>query len=72
MILFPSVDELLKHTDPCYPLVMFTSKRVNELDAGAIPLLEYYDSGKSVGKTLGEILAGKVTINPDRTEDLQD
>lgn len=72
MILFPSVDELLKHIDSRYSLVMLASKRANELDAGAAPLLEQYDSSKSVGKALEEILAGKVTIDPDQTEDLQD
>ena len=70
MILFPSVDELLKHIDSRYSLVMLASKRANELDAGAAPLLEH--SSKSVGKALEEILAGKVTIDPDHTEDLQD
>ena len=65
MILFPSVDELLKHIDSRYSLVMLASKRANELDAGAAPLLEHYDSSKSVGKALEEILAGKVTIDPD-------
>ena len=73
MILFPSVDELLKHIDGYSDsLVMLASKRANELDAGAAPLLEHYDSSKSVGKALEEILAGKVTIDPDHTEDLQD
>ena len=46
MILFPSVDELLKHIDSRYSLVMLASKRANELDAGAAPLLEHYDSSK--------------------------
>ncbi len=44
MILFPSVDELLKHIDSRYSLVMLASKRANELDAGAAPLLEHYAS----------------------------
>lgn len=65
MILFPSVDELLKHIDSRYSLVMLASKRANELDAGAAPLLEHYDSSKSVGKALEEILAGKVSLSGD-------
>ena len=72
MILFPSVDELLKHIDSRYSLVMLASMRANELDAVSAPLHEHYDSSKSVGKALEEILAGKVTIDPDHTEDLQD
>lgn len=39
MILFPSVDELLKHIDSRYSLVMLASKRANELDAGAANIM---------------------------------
>lgn len=72
MILFPSVDELLKHIDSRYSLVMLASKRAHELERGAAPLLENYESSKPVGKALEEIDAGKVTIDPDHHEDLQD
>ena len=51
---------------------MLASKRAHELDTGSAPLLDHYESSKSVGKALEEILAGKVTIDLDHTEDLQD
>lgn len=72
MILYPSVDELLKRIDSRYSLVMLASKRAHELNTGSAPLLDHYESSKSVGKALEEVLAGKVTIDPDHTEDLQD
>ena len=72
MILFPSVDELLKRIDSRYSLVMLASKRAHELERGSAPLLDHYYSGKPVGKALEEIEADKVTIDPDHFEDLQD
>ena len=97
MILFPSVDELLKRVDSRYSLIMLASKRAHEIDkyradkwraenadqskdnyaAEALAqdhplLLDYYYSTKSVGMALEEIEAGKVTIDTDHTEDLQD
>jgi DNA-directed RNA polymerase subunit omega len=72
MILFPSVDELLKRIDSRYSLVMLASKRAHELERGSAPLLDHYYSSKPVGKALEEIEADKVTIDPDHTEDLQD
>ena len=72
MILFPSVDELLKRIDSRYSLVMLASKRAHELERGSAPLLDHYYSSKPVGKALEEIEADKVTIDTDHTEDLQD
>lgn len=72
MILFPSVDELLKRIDSRYSLVMLASKRAYELERGSAPLLDHYYSSKPVGKALEEIEADKVTIDPDHFEDLQD
>ena len=72
MILFPSVDELLKRIDSRYSLVMLASKRAHELERGSAPLLDHYYSSKPVGKAFKEIEADKVTIDPDHTEDLQD
>lgn len=94
MILFPSVDELLKRVDSRYSLIMLASKRAHEIDQyyhdkwlvehsdkpvnPAILeddkplLLDHYDSAKSVGMALEEIEVGKVTIDPDHTEDTQD
>lgn len=72
MILFPSVDELLKRIDSRYSLVMLASKRAHELERGSAPLLDHYYSSKPVGKALEEIEDDKVTIDPDHFEDLQD
>ena len=72
MILFPSVDELLIRIDSRYSLVMLASKRAHELERGSAPLLDHYYSSKPVGKALEEIVADKVTIDPDHFEDLQD
>ena len=72
MILFPSVDELLKRFDSRYYLVLLASKRAHELERGSAPLLDHYYSSKPVGKALEEIEADKVTIDPDHFEDLQD
>ena len=72
MILFPSVDELLKRIDSRYSLVMPASKRAHELERGSAPLLDHYYPSKPVGKALEEIEADKVTIDPDHFEDLQD
>ncbi|WP_295747141.1 DNA-directed RNA polymerase subunit omega [uncultured Limosilactobacillus sp.] len=72
MILFPSVDELLKRVDSRYSLVMLASKRAHELENGDPELLSHYDSVKPVGRALEEIEAGKVVIDPDAHEDLQD
>lgn len=72
MILFPSVDDLLKRVDSRYSLVMLASKRAHELESGDPGVLDHYKSVKPVGKALEEIVAGKVTIDPNHTEDLQD
>ncbi|MBT9672826.1 DNA-directed RNA polymerase subunit omega [Secundilactobacillus kimchicus] len=69
MLLYPSVDKLLEQVDSRYSLIMLASKRAHELDAGATPLLDTYESPKTIGQALEEIAAGKVTIDPDH-EDL--
>lgn len=38
MILYPSVDDLLKQVNSRYSLIMLASKRAHELDAGAAPM----------------------------------
>ncbi|KRK97996.1 hypothetical protein FD04_GL000973 [Secundilactobacillus odoratitofui DSM 19909 = JCM 15043] len=68
MLLYPSVDKLLERVDSRYSLIMLASKRAHELDAGAKPLLEHYDSPKTIGRALEEIVAGKVIIDPDEDD----
>ncbi|WP_283678211.1 DNA-directed RNA polymerase subunit omega [Lentilactobacillus sp. Marseille-Q4993] len=70
MLLYPSVDKLLDKIDSRYSLIMLASKRAHELDAGAKPLLNSYESRKSVGKALEEVEAGLVSIDEkNRDED---
>lgn len=68
MLLYPSVDKLLERVDSRYSLIMLASKRAHELDAGAKPLLDHFDSPKTIGHALEEIVAGKVIIDPDETD----
>ncbi|MCF6515102.1 DNA-directed RNA polymerase subunit omega [Lactobacillus sp. S2-2] len=63
MLIYPSVDKLLEKVDSRYSLVMLASKRAEELDKGAKPLLSSYDSNKSVGQALEEVVAGVVKID---------
>ncbi|WP_286028164.1 DNA-directed RNA polymerase subunit omega [Ligilactobacillus agilis] len=65
MILYPSVDDLLEEVDSRYSLIMLASKRAHELDAGALPMLSEYESVKSVGKALEEVVAGDLKIKQD-------
>lgn len=64
MMLKPSIDSLLDQVNSKYSLVILASKRAHELDAGAQPTLEKFDSVKSVGKALEEIDAETVVIDP--------
>ena len=64
MILYRSVDDLLERVDSRYSLIMLASKRAHQLDEGAQPLLDHYDSDKNVGRALEEVVAGDVIIDP--------
>ena len=68
MILYPSVDQLLERVDSRYSLIMLASKRAHELDAGAHPMLSEYESVKSVGRALEEIVAGDLKIKSEGEE----
>lgn len=65
MILKPSIDSLLQRVNSKYSLVILASKRAHELEQGARPALEHYDSVKPVGQALEEIDAGEVIVDPD-------
>ncbi|MGO2637575.1 MAG: DNA-directed RNA polymerase subunit omega, partial [Enterococcus viikkiensis] len=54
MMLKPSIDTLLDHVNSKYSLVILASKRAHELDAGAQPTLDSFESVKSVGQALEE------------------
>ena len=64
MMLKPSIDTLLDHVNSKYSLVILASKRAHELDAGAQPTLDSFESVKSVGQALEEIDAGTVINDP--------
>ncbi|WP_409022617.1 DNA-directed RNA polymerase subunit omega [Dellaglioa sp. P0083] len=71
MILYPSVDDLLKQVDSRYSLIMLASKRAHELDAGALPMLSNYKSKKNVGRALEEVVTGDLIIDPVEKEDIR-
>lgn len=64
MMLKPSIDSLLEKVNSKYSLVILSSKRAHELDAGAKPTLEKFESVKNVGRALEEIDAGNVIMDP--------
>lgn len=64
MMLKPSIDKLLDRVNSKYSLVILASKRAHELDAGAKPTLESFESVKSVGQALEEIEAETVINDP--------
>lgn len=68
MILYPSVDDLLERVDSRYSLIMLASKRAHQLDEGQPELLDKYTSQKNVGKSLEEVVAGDVIIDPNEKD----
>ncbi|MDT2757540.1 DNA-directed RNA polymerase subunit omega [Enterococcus asini] len=64
MMLKPSIDKLLDRVNSKYSLVILSSKRAHELDAGAKPTLESFESVKGVGQALEEIEAETVINDP--------
>lgn len=64
MMLEPSIDKLLEQINSKYSLVILSSKRAHELDAGFKPTLEHFNSVKGVGQALEEIVAKTVINDP--------
>ncbi|MBV7391767.1 MULTISPECIES: DNA-directed RNA polymerase subunit omega [Enterococcus] len=64
MMLKPSIDTLLDKVNSKYSLVILASKRAHEIDSGAQPTVESFESVKSVGQALEEIDAGTVINDP--------
>lgn len=64
MMLKPSIDSLLEKVNSKYSLCILSSKRAHELNAGATPTLDHFESVKGVGQALEEIDAGNVIIDP--------
>ena len=67
-MLYPSIDKLLELVDSRYSLIMLASKRAEELDQGATPMLSHYENVKSVGMALEEIAAGVLKIEPENNK----
>ena len=65
MMLYPSIDKLLKKSNSKYSLVILSSKRAHELHHHEPPMLEHYESHKNVGRALEEVVAGDLTIRED-------
>ena len=65
MMLYPSIDKLLKKIDSKYSLVILSSKPAHELHHHEPPMLEHYESHKNVGRALEEVVAGDLTIRED-------
>lgn len=65
MMLKPSIDTLLDKVPSKYSLVILEAKRAHELEAGATPTQQEFDSVKSTLRALEEIEAGNVVIHPD-------
>jgi DNA-directed RNA polymerase subunit omega len=55
MMLYPSIDELMKKIDSKYSLVSVAAKRARELQENGKTRLDHYVSHKFVGKALEEI-----------------
>mgnify|MGYP005983023121 CR=1 FL=1 len=68
MMLKPSIDSLLQEIPSKYSLVILASKRAHELEAGAQPTIESFESVKSVGRALEEIDASMVINDPNPEE----
>lgn len=64
MMLKPSIDTLLDRVNSKYSLVILSSKRAHELDAGANATLDKFESVKPVGQALEEIDNGMVINDP--------
>lgn len=71
MMLKPSIDSLLKEVPSKYSLVILASKRAHELEEGAQPTLDSFESVKNVGKALEEIEAATVINDPNPDEKRQ-
>lgn len=62
MMLYPSIDTLVKKADSRYTLVIATAKRARQIMEGADVLLET-EASKPVTKALAEINEDKIKYN---------
>ena len=59
MMIYPSINELMRKVDSRYTLVIETAKRARQLAEGSEPMI-YTDSKKYVTIAVNEINEGKV------------
>ena len=57
MIIYPSVDELLKKVNSKYSLCSLAAKRAIDLQVNQNPMLLEYKSPKYIGQALEEIIS---------------
>lgn len=62
MMLYPSIDDLLKKEPSKYSLIILASKRAKEMETYKIMQLKAYESDKPVGKALEEVTAGVLSV----------
>ncbi|MGO4936603.1 DNA-directed RNA polymerase subunit omega [Fundicoccus sp. Sow4_H7] len=62
MMLYPSIDKLIKEVPSKYSLVILASKRAHEMRVYKNEILDDYQSVKPVGKALEEIVSGDLEI----------
>lgn len=65
MIIYPSVDELLKKVNSKYSLCSLAAKREIDLQVNQNPMLLEYKSPKYIGQALEEIISDDLTIDPN-------
>ena len=65
MMLYPSIDKLLERVPSKYSLIILASKRSHDLQVYQKPQLDKYESVKAVGKSLEEVIDGKLYIKED-------
>lgn len=65
MMLYPSIDKLLEKIPSKYSLIILASKRSNDMQVNQNMQLERYDSVKTVGMALEEVVAGQLYIKED-------
>lgn len=66
MMLYPSIDDLLRKESSKYSLIILASKRAREMRNYKIMQLEEYKADKPVGKALEEVAAGVLSIRKDK------
>ncbi|MDO4775036.1 MAG: DNA-directed RNA polymerase subunit omega [Aerococcaceae bacterium] len=65
MMLYPSIDNLLAKVPSKYSLIILAGKRSKDMQVNHDMQLEKYQSVKTVGKALEEVIADQLYIQED-------